>query len=234
MLGGSVAGLEYDENGNITGFSPEKFLAGFARGALGSKSLQFLTKKAQTSPKAMEILKRIQAKNATIPNQKFDKGKNMNLSIVTQDTKTITELRNNASIAIDKLLGKNIINKNDGRVAQISKNGRNKILSGAALRKSNENGFSKEEHFKASEHINELYENSTYLKSEPARNNSADIKSVHRYVSYLQINNKEAQALLTIKEIMEHGNKIYSLELQELRPMPKRSPYQTNATRTQG
>ena len=104
-------------------------------------------------------------------------------------------------------------------MAQISKNGRNKILSGAALRKSRENGFSKEEHFKASECIKELYENSTIIKSELPRNNSNDIKEVHKYISNLHINNKEAQALLTIKEVVEYGNRIYSLELQELRPI---------------
>ena len=196
------------------------------------------------SKDAQDLLERIQGKYAdnqskldTISSQKLDNGKNgimsqqkpngdtnmqsTNISISTHDTYTITHLRSEASKIIDGLLGKNITNKNDGRVAQISKNGRNKILSGAALRKSNENGFSKEEHFKASENIKELYENGFLIKSEPARNNSNDIKEVHRYVSNLQINNKEAQALLTIKEIVEHGNKIYSLELQELRPIPK-------------
>ncbi|MGX3046117.1 ADP-ribosyltransferase-containing protein [Helicobacter sp. T3_23-1056] len=40
VLGGSIAGLEYDENGNIKGFSPQNFALGFASGALASKGLQ--------------------------------------------------------------------------------------------------------------------------------------------------------------------------------------------------
>ncbi|MGX3046016.1 putative barnase/colicin E5 family endoribonuclease [Helicobacter sp. T3_23-1056] len=84
MLGGSIAGLEYDENGNATGFSPQNFALGFASGALGSKSLQFLAKKAQTNPKAKALLERIKTKHAknqsnlaTMSNQKLAKGKNM-------------------------------------------------------------------------------------------------------------------------------------------------------------
>ena len=38
LLGGSVAGVEQDENGNIT-FSPEKFALGFLGGAAGSKAV---------------------------------------------------------------------------------------------------------------------------------------------------------------------------------------------------
>ena len=39
MLGGSVAGVESDENGNIIGFDPQKFALGFLGGAGGSVAL---------------------------------------------------------------------------------------------------------------------------------------------------------------------------------------------------
>ena len=38
-LGGSVAGIETDENGNIVGFNPAKFAAGFLGGVAGSKAV---------------------------------------------------------------------------------------------------------------------------------------------------------------------------------------------------
>lgn len=38
-MGGSVAGIETDENGNIIGFNPAKFAAGFLGGAVGSKAV---------------------------------------------------------------------------------------------------------------------------------------------------------------------------------------------------
>ncbi|MGX3046011.1 ADP-ribosyltransferase-containing protein [Helicobacter sp. T3_23-1056] len=80
VLGGSIAGLEYDENGNATGFSPQNFALGFASGALASKGLQTsikrLEKFANKNPKAKALLERIKTKHAknqgnlaTIPNQ---------------------------------------------------------------------------------------------------------------------------------------------------------------------
>ena len=47
MLGGGIAGVERDEEGNIIGFSPEKFALGFASGAVGAKAL---SKIANTKP----------------------------------------------------------------------------------------------------------------------------------------------------------------------------------------
>ncbi|MGX3046013.1 hypothetical protein [Helicobacter sp. T3_23-1056] len=71
VLGGSIAGLEYDENGNIKGFSPQNFALGFASGALASKGLQTsikrLEKFAKTSPRAKELLEKIHIKNDIIP-----------------------------------------------------------------------------------------------------------------------------------------------------------------------
>lgn len=145
------------------------------------------------------------------------------ITITTQGTQNIRELRSEAHKAIDSILNQKITNKNDGRVAQLSVNGRDKILSGEALKKSINNGFSKEEHFKASKHIKDLYENSILQKSHQDTK-SKDIKQTHRYLADTRINNKEAQVLLTIREVIEHGNRIYSLELQEIRPMPNAKP----------
>ncbi|MGX3046147.1 LPD3 domain-containing protein, partial [Helicobacter sp. T3_23-1056] len=269
VLGGSIAGLEYDENGDIKGFNPQNFALGFASGALASKGLQTsakrLEKLANRNPKAKALLERIKTKHtknqsnlATMSNQKLAKGKNMenqklaqalqilpsaearNISdldimantdfskgnqmaktiiISTQDKQHIRELRTKARNAINTIINQQIINKNDGRVAQISVNGRDKILSGEALKKSIVNGFSKEEHFNTAQKLKELYKNAI-LQNSHKDTKSKDIKQTHRYLANTIINNKEAQALLTIREVIEHGNRIYSLELQELRPMP--------------
>lgn len=144
------------------------------------------------------------------------------INITTQGTQPTSELRAKARQILDKFVKNKtqIINKNDGRVAVISGEGRNKILSGEALRKSRDNDFSKEAHFATSEKIKELFENAEYYANEMPRNNSADIKNYHKYIAKLKINDKSAQAFLTLKELVEHGNKIYSLELQEIRPLP--------------
>ena len=84
MLGGSIAGVERDDEGNIVGFSPEKFALGFAAGAgstkvlskiantksaqnLSAKTLQMLTKQARTNPRAKAILEKIHIKNDIMP-----------------------------------------------------------------------------------------------------------------------------------------------------------------------
>lgn len=105
-------------------------------------------------------------------------------------------------------------------MARISTTGLHKISSQKAFNKSLNNGFSQEEHYKAGELIKDLYENSNYLKSEKAKNNSDDIKAIYRYVSPLQINGKNALALITLKENLQSGNRIYSLELEGLSPRP--------------
>ena len=167
-----------------------------------------------------ENLNKIQVKNGIMSAKK--QGNEMTISITTQGTQPTSELRANARQVLDNLVKNKtqIINKNDGRVAVVSGEGRNKILSGEALRKSRDNDFSKEAHFAASQKIKELFENAVYYASEMPRNNSTDIKNYHKYIAKLKINNKPAQAFLTLKELVEHGNKIYSLELQEIRPLP--------------
>ena len=156
------------------------------------------------------------------PSAKADES--ANLSINTTPKAKISEIRANAKAKLDDLVQNKtqITNKNDGRVAQISGEGRKKIFSAQAVKQSTDNGFKAAEHFEASSKLKELYENSVFEASEPPRNNSQDIKAVHRYVANVNINGKDAQALLTLKENArdEIGNRIYSLELQELRPLP--------------
>ena len=136
-----------------------------------------------------------------------------------QRTENKQALRIRLRTTLKFILNKSIINKNDGRIARISGVGIDKISSDKALNKSLLNGFTQEEHFKAGENIKELFENSTYNRSEKAKNNSIDIVAIHRYITLFQINDKDTEALITLKESVEHGNRIYSLELMELKPL---------------
>lgn len=56
LVSGSVAGIETDENGNIIGFDPSKFVLGFLGGAVGSKGVQVMAKK-------YAIMRKMNAKN---------------------------------------------------------------------------------------------------------------------------------------------------------------------------
>ena len=81
LLGGSYAGLETDEQGNINGFNPQNFALGFASGAGLSKGLQLSTKRleklASKHPKAKALLDKLKPKIDIMPKSKQDKGKSM-------------------------------------------------------------------------------------------------------------------------------------------------------------
>ena len=55
LLTGGIAGTERDENGNIKGFSPEKFLAGFIAGGIASKATQAALKSPKLRQKALDF-----------------------------------------------------------------------------------------------------------------------------------------------------------------------------------
>ena len=90
-MGGSVAGIETDENGNLT-FSPEKFALGLLGGAVGSKSIERLAK----NPKARAVMERIYLKKDIIP--KMQQGKKVD----TQEV--IKILENSPQKGDDKIL----------------------------------------------------------------------------------------------------------------------------------
>ena len=77
ILGGSYAGLETDENGEINGFNPQKFALGFASGAGLSKGLQLsakrLEKLASTNKRAKRLLDKVEFKNDKIALKNKDK-----------------------------------------------------------------------------------------------------------------------------------------------------------------
>lgn len=64
LAGGTLNGLETDENGNIIGFNPAKFVAGFIAGAAGTKAVKslFENPKFKASAQKFAIIQRIKAK----------------------------------------------------------------------------------------------------------------------------------------------------------------------------
>ena len=64
LAGGTLNGLETDEDGNIIGFDPAKFVAGFIAGATGTKAVKslFENPKFKASAQKFAIIQRIKAK----------------------------------------------------------------------------------------------------------------------------------------------------------------------------
>ncbi len=125
------------------------------------------------------------------------------------------QLRQATKEILNTLKNKEITHKN-GIVARVSSVGIEKMMSDKAIQKSLDNGFSISQHFNAVQNIETLFKNSDFLRTEAPKNQSKDIVGVHRYINTENLQEQNAQALITLKESVENGNRIYSLELEEL------------------
>lgn len=162
-----------------------------------------------------EVLKDTKASDESIK----DLPKEQSIEFNTGESKSLTELRKDIMAKLKGIKNQDIRNKNTNITAQISSTGINKISSKVAINKSIANGYTKEEHFAAGERIKELFENATLKSINEDKNKSKDIKAIYRFNTEFVINGKDTNALITVKENIVNGNKIYSLELEELSPV---------------
>lgn len=126
---------------------------------------------------------------------------------------TYAEARNH----LRSLQGKTFVNADSQDEAKLSLNGINKLLSNKAREKSNANGFTNAEHFEAISNIDRLYENAVLVERREDRKGSEHIRSIKRFAAPFYTGKTFAEAYITVKEIVEDGNRIYSLELDELK-----------------
>jgi len=104
-----------------------------------------------------------------------------------------------------------IITNKNGEEGYINKDSVNKMLSSYV--DSINNGFNEAQHFAAVADIVNLYGNSIKVLTHPDRKGSHNVKAINRFVTQLYGN---SFALITGKEIVENGRKIYNLELIKL------------------
>ena len=117
--------------------------------------------------------------------------------------------------ALKELSGKEIVNRETKIPAQINRKQRDKLVSGAALQKSKNNGFDFSDHFHAIANIDRLYENANLVTDHPDKNGDPNVISIKRFVAPVVLESGYAEAYITVKETV--GNKIYLLELDELK-----------------
>ena len=132
-----------------------------------------------------------------------------------ESTPTKKSQREQVKQQLQALKNKDIEHKS-GIVARLSSTGIDKMLSDKAIQKSLDNGFTKEQHFNAVANIENLFKNSDFIRTEAPKNQSADIVGIHRYINSQDLQEQNAQALITLKESVENGNRIYSVELETL------------------
>lgn len=138
-----------------------------------------------------------------------------NFTYTTGEAKGIAELRKDLKQALEPYKSTPITNKETGLQGVITTDEINKIASKKAVDKSVANGFSRDEHFTAAQDLKNLFENSK-LKESHADNKHRENIKVHRFIKDLHINDKPAQAKITLFEKIEGKNKIYTLELESL------------------
>ncbi|MBR4476259.1 MAG: hypothetical protein IKO87_01820, partial [Kiritimatiellae bacterium] len=150
----------------------------------------------------------------------------------TVDTADMT--RDKADAALRALAGRDLKNDETGIVAQVNSVQRRKILSNAAVRKSQNNGFSVNEHDAAASILETLWKVATLGKTDPDKNGDQSLKSVKRFVAPVRLGEKDAYAYITAKESVEHGHRIYSIELEKLEALAgmfkERTPRAANAS----
>ena len=108
-------------------------------------------------------------------------------------------------------LGK-LKNISTGIEANLSKKSLEKMTSAKSLEKSKNNGFTLDEHFELATKIKPLYESAILVAA-------AILK-----------NGKKADVLITVKESLANGHRIYSIELDEINKASERFEGLSDAT----
>ena len=222
--------VESNEQGNLS-FNPTNFLLGLVGGAIGSKAVaqgfkalkdnpafkeklqqelaNTLSKGWESAIKQYPILQSLEPRYIV----KNEKGRELQAQGILREVEKeqIYSLRESAKQTLSSIVGENIINIHDGRIAQISKRNIGKMVSDKAIAKSIANGFTAMEHFNAVNDIESLYKNAIFKETTADKHGEIYLK-IHRYNAQFE----NANALITLKETTKHGNKIYTLELEEL------------------
>lgn len=149
--------------------------------------------------------------------QFVSKGKGGEKGDGQSEKKRNDEYRKEIKEKLKSSMGKDLPNDTTGITASISSAGLNKMLSGEAIKKSIDNGFSAQEHFEAVGRIVELFKKARLVASYPDKKHGDPAVNIKRFVSQDKLkSDKPIDALITVKESYERGHRIYSLELDEI------------------
>ena len=89
-----------------------------------------------------------------------------------------------------------------------------KLASDVAIAKTQANGFGIEDHFEAARRIVPLFKNADLVKTRADKNGDKNIISIKRLsCSFVLESGRKAIAYITLKETVQSGHKIYSVEV---------------------
>jgi len=133
------------------------------------------------------------------------------------------EYRKEIKEKLKSSMGKDLPNDATGITASISSEGLNKMMSGKALEKSINNGFTPQEHFETVRNVVALFKKSKLIAVCPDTKHNDKNVTLKRFVAQNTLKNgKETDCLFTLKESYQYGHRIYSLELDEINKASKR------------
>ena len=118
-----------------------------------------------------------------------------------------------------------LVNISTGIEANLSKKSLDKMTSAKAIEKSKTNGFTLDEHFELATKIKPLYESAILVTAHGNLKNPDDpnVVSIKRFVSAAILKSgKKADVLITVKESIANGHRIYSIELDEIQTVKAR------------
>jgi hypothetical protein len=113
-----------------------------------------------------------------------------------------------------------LVNLETGITARINTKQRNKLVSTAALEKSLANGFTAGQHNAAAAIVDRIFKHASLMETAADRGGDVNILSIKRFAAPVLFEQETAIAYLTLKESVEQGHRIYSLELMEIEKPP--------------
>ena len=142
--------------------------------------------------------------------------------------KVIARTNAEANAELKKIQGEPIKNKETGIEAVVANTGRGKLLSNKAADKSIANGFTREQHNTAAANIKDLFERGKLFYEGSDKNAEKEVKSIKRFASLFAIDGVLAEADILVKETEQGGNRIYTVELQEIKTPSERGTESIN------
>jgi len=106
-----------------------------------------------------------------------------------------------------------IIKSKGGEEARLGRSSIGKLVSNAAVQKSMDNGFTREQHYATASDIDYLFKNSVKVSTRPDKSGDRNV-TIHRFAALLFGDNA---VYITVKESVQHGKRIYSAELMEIK-----------------
>jgi hypothetical protein len=144
-----------------------------------------------------------------------------------------TLTRQEAESALAKLAGRDLPNLETGIVAQVNSTQAGKLVSQAAISKSEQNGFSKEQHLAVAANIENLWKHAIPFEERGDQNGDPNIKAIKRFAAPFMMGGNPGYAMLTVKESTKDGHRVYSVEVQELKTLRSTLDKSTNQSDSQ-